>query len=231
MNWRFLLRRSLFSLTLAVLSGCDTHYAVDMVNYGQSGVILLKVGEQVGVVRKSHKEKVSVWDGTERWVTIKATSPGLEDVAFVIAMTPTIPSQYRDPTSAFGRFKGYENKLPDKVEIVWQLAELRDCDDESQIKGRESTPYNREKRAWLESNGFNPDDHVRKSGCTWSPLPGKVFREELDMQAIRDSEAYRQASRGLFSSPFDRHVMLIELIFQEDQLTVKTYDRKVNVWK
>ncbi len=226
--WRLPLAGLLPALFLSLTACGKTPYSIDMLNYGQHGVILLKVGEQEGAVRKPYRVKMA--SGRERWVT-NVVYPGLEDIPFVIAMTPTIPSQYRDPTSAFGRFKGYENKLPDKVEIVWQLAELKDCDDESQIKGREPTPYNIEKREWLESNGFNPDDHVRKSGCTWSPLPGKVFREELDMKAIRDSEAYRQASRGLFGSPFDRHAMLIELIFQEDQLTVKTYDRKVNVWK
>ncbi len=208
---------------MAVLSGCDTHYAVDMVNYGQNGVILLQVAEETGVVRKPYK--VHRPDGTTRWETYVA-SPGLEDVAFVIAMDPSIPSEFRDPTSAFGRFKGYEDKLPDQVEIVWQLAELKECDDVMGVGD-----LNPSARKWLVSQNLDPSRYIYKAGCTWRPLPGKIFHKQLDMQAIRDSEAYRQASRGLFSSPFDRHVMLIELIFQEDQLTVKTYDRKVNVWK
>ncbi len=206
---------------MAVLSGCDTHYAVDMVNYGQNGVILLQVAEETGVVRKPYK--VHRPDGTTRWETYVA-SPGLEDVAFVIAMDPSIPSEFRDPTSAFGRFKGYEDKLPDQVEIVWQLAKLSECK-------YNSPPQSDQTIKWMREQGFDPDAYVNKYGCNWTPLPGKIFHKQLDMQAIRDSEAYRQASRGLFSSPFDRHVMLIELIFQEDQLTVKTYDRKVNVWK
>ncbi len=204
--------------------GCgECIYSVDMVNHGQNGVILLQVGQETGVVRKPYK--VHRPDGTTRWETYVA-SPGLEDVAFVIAMDPSIPSEFRDPTSAFGRFKGYEDKLPDQVEIVWQLAELKECDDVMGVGD-----LNPSARKWLVSQNLDPSRYIYKAGCTWRPLPGKIFHKQLDMQAIRDSEAYREATRLRLDTPFNRHILRVELVFAEDQLTVNTDQYTVNWFK
>ncbi|MDT0499328.1 hypothetical protein RM530_18475, partial [Algiphilus sp. W345] len=74
-----LLRTAATSLVTALsISGCGKfEYGVDIVNYGQSGVVLLRVGEHEGSVRKPYK--VRGGNGEYRWVTYVAPR-GLEKV-------------------------------------------------------------------------------------------------------------------------------------------------------
>ncbi len=207
MNWQSSLRMPLVSLTVAVLSGCETHYyAVDMINYGRSGVLILQVGDERAEGLHEYYSKHGV------------------DFPIIRGMYPKIPSEFRDPTSAFGRFKGYEDKLPDQVEIVWQLAKLSECK-------YNSPPQSDQTIKWMREQGFDPDAYVNKYGCNWTPLPGKIFHKQLDMQAIRDSEAYREATRLRLDTPFNRHILRVELVFAEDQLTVNTDQYTVNWFK
>ncbi|MDT0499318.1 hypothetical protein RM530_18420, partial [Algiphilus sp. W345] len=163
---------------------------------------------------------------------------------FVIAMTPQIPSpRYRDPTTSFGRFRGYENDLPDALEIVWQLAELTECSTD--IRADHKSDYSkepevqrlyyeaqwRERQRELRSKGYDPADHVLKSGCTWHPLPDKVFRENLDLQAVRDAEAYKKTGKPYSGTAMSRFQLNLTLIFIEDEITVKAESRVTNPWK
>lgn len=196
-------------------------YGVDIVNHGQSGVIILELGQEEAFVRRPFR--VMGGDGKERW-SYPDVPEGLKELPVVIAMYPTIPSEYRDPTTAFGRFTGYERTLPTDLEVVWQLAELRECSDTVWVRSEETT---RE----LKSRGYNPADHVNKSGCTWVLLPDKIFRKKLNLREIRDTAAYKRAGKRNPFVALSHYTLGINLIFMEDQLKVEAYTGSTNPWR
>lgn len=238
------MKRFLCTAVILFLSGCgDFVYGVDIVNYGQSGVILLQVGKQEGQIRKPYK--VMGANGQERWIT-RVTSPGMEDIPFVIAMTPQIPSiRYRDPTTSFGRFKGYERVPPQTLEVVWQLAELTKCstniradrpleygvNTNTEVRKRSYEQRHRERLNELVRAGYNPADHANKSGCTWHPQSNKIYRKTLDLKSVRDTEAYKKTGKPYSGISMSRFQLNLTLIFIEDEITVKAESRVTNPWK
>lgn len=138
---------------------------------------------------------------------------------------PSIPSKYRDPASGLGHFEGHRTSLPDEVEIVWQLAELKDCKSETKVRHDANLP-------WLGSRAqtYGPEEFIRKSDCTWHPLPDKVYRQQLDMQAIRNSEAYRKTGRRADGVAGSRYTLNLTLVFIEDRLIVEVDNGATNPW-
>ncbi|MDT0499306.1 hypothetical protein RM530_18350 [Algiphilus sp. W345] len=109
-----------------------------------------------------------------------------------------------EPTVAGGlkNFEGYEHALPEIVEITWQLALLSHCD----------TVYRSQKYP----------SHVRKTGCTWSPMDGKVFYKKVNMDAIRSSLAYKRAGKPVNGNYlYGEYTLNMNLIFNDDQLAIK----------
>ena len=120
--------RILLLTAATVLGGCGKFiYGVDIYNYGRHGVLVLTMADEQPFVRKPYITMGA--DGKE--VLNDNKIPGLENVAFVVGLYPTIPSKYRDPASSFGRFTGYKRSLPKEVEVVWQLPTLTDCETET----------------------------------------------------------------------------------------------------
>jgi hypothetical protein len=89
------------------------------------------------------------------------------------------------------------------------MAELTDCDIVRHYKSR------------VEGN-TDPKIYARKINCDWTPLEGQVFTQQLDMDAIRNSEAYKKAGTWVEGMPFRDYYLVITLIFRDDQLIVET---------
>lgn len=138
---------------------------------------------------------------------------------------PSIPSRYRDPASGLGHFEGHRNSLPEHIEIVWQLAELKDCKNETRIRSDSEIA-----RKELHGRQYGTTEFVDKSDCTWHPLPDKVYRQQLDMQAIRNSEAYRKTGRRADGVAGSRYTLNLTLVFIEDRLIVEVDNGATNPW-
>jgi hypothetical protein len=121
---------------------------------------------------------------------------------------PGIPGVWGD-VNYFEQFVGYPNSLPDTSVVTWQLATLSDCED---ILTSES----------MVDGSADPNMYTRKEGCDWTPLEGQIFTRELDMDAIRNSEAYKKAGTWVEGMPFRDYYLVITLIFRDDQLIVET---------
>lgn len=128
---------------------------------------------------------------------------------------------------------------------MWQLAELKECETElwanRPVQYRPQDTSEAARKVWDEARekrldeikklGYTPENHWVKSGCTWLPLPDKIYRQKLDMQALRDSEAYKKTGRRNPNVAMSRYTLNLELIFNEDQLTVKADNGATNPWK
>lgn len=215
--------RSATAIAFSVwLSGCGKFiYGVDIVNYGQNGVIVLQMSHYDSYVRKpyttmaANKKTELYWD---------PRTPGIEDVAHVTRLYPSIPSKYRNPATAFGRFSDHPKSLPDEIEVVWQLAELKDCKKTVGVNPKDTIATE------IKARGYNPEDHVLKSNCTWAPIPNKIFRKKIDMAAIRASEAYKRTGKSNPGTALSRYTFLLRFVFQEDQMTVKAENGTTNPW-
>jgi hypothetical protein len=111
---------------------------------------------------------------------------------------------------SLGTFSGHPHSLPDYASVTWQMAELTDCDIVRHYKSR------------VEGN-TDPKIYARKINCDWTPLEGQVFTQQLDMDAIRNSEAYRVAADpppGSFLR--GQPTLRIDLIFHDSGLEVRT---------
>ena len=134
---------SITFFTLPFVSACERFsYGVDILNYGESGVIILQVGNQKAI------------GPHPAYVKIGATVP------MIAARFPSIPSNYRDPASYFGRFEGYETSLPESIEVAWQLAALDNCKEMLRID------KNSESALTLRENFHGRTEYFAKSGCT-----------------------------------------------------------------
>ena len=147
------------------------------------------------------------------------------DVPILRGLHPRIPSRHRDPASATAPFLGHSHSLPETAEVVWQLAELKDCKSETKVRHDANLP-------WLGSRAqtYGPEEFFRKSDCTWHPLPDKVYRQQLDMQAIRNSEAYRKTGRRADGVAGSRYTLNLTLVFIEDRLIVEVDNGATNPW-
>ncbi|MET0071723.1 MAG: hypothetical protein ABW096_16925 [Candidatus Thiodiazotropha sp.] len=105
----------------------------------------------------------------------------------------------RDDIIDKGRFPDHPHSLPDQVVIEWQLAELSDC--------RSVRVYSKDPQ------------YVRKHGCTWTPIEGKVFRKVFDLKGVQNSEyAKRAGERIRFGS---KRVMTIRFIFRDEEVEMR----------
>jgi hypothetical protein len=106
------------------------------------------------------------------------------------------------------------------VEVVWQLANLTDC------------AYEREARSQIKGDP-DPTLYVRKIDCTVTPIEGKVFRKTVDLEAIRSSPEGQKAGTydGLRVLGAPRYVLIINFIFRDEQLEVRTHLGRASTWK
>ncbi|GAA5218201.1 hypothetical protein ACFSJ3_15130 [Corallincola platygyrae] len=92
-------------------------------------------------------------------------------------------------------------KLPDKLEIVWQLAELHDC------------------------------KHIyktRKRGCRWVPIDAAIFRQELDMEAIKNSKEFQRAGTRNPNRAGSYFLSNMLFVFKDDHVEVEIYNSSTN---
>ena len=134
-----------------------------------------------------------------------------------------IPGIRADVSGLMGGFNNDRYHLPSKpIEIVWQLNELTDCDS---VIG----PY--------ESNDKNyPGMFSRKRGCTWTPLPDKIFRKTIDIEALKKSEHFKRSGKNadgfsLIPRFAEKRIMSITLVFRDDEMDVNLSSRITNPWK
>lgn len=234
-----------FLAVVFVLPGCvlptfGLVYSVDVVNYGQYGAIILEIGGHEPFVRKPFKKG----DGQGGEFIMDARIPGLEDLAYVLIREPDFPTDYRDNTVGIGQFPRYSRSLPETVEVVWQLADLSEC--RSVVRPNapvEVSPnYPEHAKASFEKNriefmdqlrakGYDPDRLIRKSGCIWSPIAGKIYRKTIDMKAIRQSEAYKQSGDSNPDLARSKFVLNLKFVFMDEDLKVEAESRTTNPWK
>lgn len=118
-------------------------------------------------------------------------------------------------------FRGYPASVPDRVEVVWQLANLKDCDEvipsKSRIKG-----------------DSDPKTYVSKLGCTFVPIEGKTFRRIVDLKPVMQTEAGRKA--GKLVNPWwtlsrARYGLSIAFEFRDEELEVRALSYRTNPWR
>ena len=192
-------RSVLVMLVCLSVGGCGKFiYGVDMYNYGHSGVMLLQVGSRLAY--KVHPAFEA--DGVT--------------VPMIRGFDTNVPSLYRNPASYFGRFQGYETSLPEEdVEIVWQLADLTDCEDEYRVSADEDRIVEN-----LRGRDFGRSEFYIRRKCTWTPRPDRVFRQKIDMRAIRNSKEYKKTGRRN-PDAVGRFTLNIKLIFIEERMVVE----------
>ena len=199
------------TLFIVLLSRCGkVIYGVKAFNFGQNGVLILEMSSKTP--REVSAERMQ-----------RANMDGLKGLMLIAHLYPKIPSKYRDNGVLFGRFEGHDHSLPSEIEVVWQLADLRNCKEE---KRAQSSQVIRE----LQTRGYNPNYHISKRGCTWIPLPDRIYRKKIDMKAIRESEAYKKATRRNLLILGHSHSLRLFFVFQEDQLTVEVFAYGINPW-
>jgi hypothetical protein len=202
---------------IATASPKKLPYVVDIANYGTSGILILKIGDEVAY--RPH----------EYYVSLGVQTP------ILLGRYPSIPSLQRDQANAYGRFVGASNDLPDSVEIIWQLAALSDCKDPSFVRDLRSNgiypEWIREDLDFADSLGIAVDNLVDQDHCLWSPLSDKVFRRTVDLTAIRSSEAFKRTGQRNPDVTGGRYTLHLLIYFNEDQVAVRASNRTTNPWK
>ncbi len=121
-------------------------------------------------------------------------------------VNPGIPGVHAD-FFLLDHFTGYPDSLPEAVTIKWQLAELLNCEEVREVES-------------MVEDDPDPKTYVRKEDCDWQPIEGKEYSHDIDMAAIRRSEAYRKTGKG--GSIWGGHnTLIISLIFREGALEVQ----------
>lgn len=138
----------------------------------------------------------------------------------LVNIRPGIPG-VRDDIYEKGYFRGYPNSVPDQLEVVWQLAELKDC---SEVRVAKSYV-----------KGADPDErYTRKSGCTFVPIEDKIFRKTIDLKALMNTESGRRAGKRAkpwWSLSNSRYGLSIAFEFRDEQLDVKALTYRTNPWR
>ncbi len=98
---------------------------------------------------------------------------------------------------------------------MWQLAELSSCETYRAAHSEKS-------EKWMSANGFDVEFHRIAFGCTWRPARARIYRQKVDMEAIRASDAYKKAGRNF------RPNLTFEFI--EGELRVKPEAFRINRW-
>lgn len=208
--------RAVLALLIACIgvSGCgEFTYGVDLVNHGQKGILVLSFG---GFRKYEEREVFLTYRKTGEEIRNPGTK-GLAGIELVKRLYPSLPSKYRDTAAAFGRFPGKPRSLPDSAEVIWQLAELRECRTNTEAQSEKTVKE-------LKALGRDPEYHRIASGCTWKPLPDKIFRKTVDLTAIRETDAYKQAHGRNFR-------LNITFEFMDEELRVIPEAYGINRWK
>ena len=116
----------------------------------------------------------------------------------------------RDNIMALFRIEGYENSLPDHVEVVWQLAELNEC-----------------KRVYVSENY---PGYTRKGGCKWRPLEDKVYSKVFDMEEVRQTDAYKKTGKDYGGIASSRYLLHLRFEFRDEELELVVENRVTNPW-
>ena len=237
-----------------LLSGCGgLRYSVDAVNFGTQGVILRTFAGFKATT-------LGVVEGKNRYgdpYRYDYRVPGLEGIPMVGYLTTVTPTLMDSPASPMGRFPDHPDSLPDHVEVEWQLAALSDCTHVHTIERPEQTeryqfmlddlrvrPRKPEDEArllkaalarstWsqLVARGHeNPGKYIRQRDCTWAPIEGAVYREVVDLKAVRESEAYRRTGKRNPSVALSKFVLRLTFVFENDQLEVQAESYTTNPW-
>ena len=182
-------------------------YLVDVVNFGQSGVIVRQIGERVA-------------DGPHpAYVNLGVKG------SMIIGRSPSIPSKYRDTTDGYGTFQGHDHDLPDEVTIEWQLADLTKCDRAFQ-ENTQSLPEP-EKTTALK---YRRESFFHLSGCQWTPRADRIFRKTLDLRGVKESEAFKKTGKRYPDVAGSRYTLGISIIIIEDQVYLETANGATNPW-
>lgn len=117
-------------------------------------------------------------------------------------------------------FRGYPNSLPQRVEVVWQLAELADCKEVI------------ESRSFLDESDTRV--YARRSGCDFIPIKDKVFRNVVDLNKITETEAGKRA--GKLVKPWwtlsrARYGLSVAFEFRDESLEVRALTYRTNPWR
>lgn len=195
-------------------------YGVDVVNHGQNGVIVLEMTH----FESYESQPYVTTSGRGEEILNDPRIPGLEGIKSVVELYPSLPSEYRNPADAFGRFPGYKKSLPRDVEVVWQLAELAQCDDYGPALADKT-------KDWMREHHYDPEYHRLASRCTWHPLPDKIFRKKLDMAAVRASDAYKRTGTRNKWVGGSRYTLNLALIFNEEQVQLEADNGTTNPWQ
>lgn len=197
------------------------NYAVDLVNYGQNGLIILEMGSHKPYVRTLYTTTSAAGNKTQH----DPRTPGIKDLEFVSRIYPSLPSKYRNPADAFGRFPGHARYLPDQVIVKWQLAKLEDCSDYHGV-------LTDEKRSWLSSKGYKPDFHRQAYDCRWVPIPDKVFSQTLDLDAlVKQTEAYKKTGTSNPKGALSFYTLHLTFEFAEEKLRLDVDNSTTNLWR
>ncbi len=110
-----------------------------------------------------------------------------------------------------GTFAGHKTSLPNEVEVVWQMADLIDCKSEEP-----STVY---------------PGVMRKRGCTWVPVKEDIYSKNLDLSAIKKSEAFAKTGKSNPNRGGSHYTLVLNLIFNEDQVRIEAYNSATHPWR
>ncbi len=241
-------------LVSSLLTGCGgLSYSVDVVNFGTQGVILRTFAG-------FNASALGVVEGENRYghpYRYDFRVPGLEGIEMVTYLGTVTPTLMDSPASPMGRFPGHPDSLPDHVEVEWQLAALSDCahvhtierPEESEwyqnaLRRMEVRPRKPEDEARLLKGALarstwsqlvargheNPGKYIRQRDCTWAPIEGAVYREVVDLKAVRESEAYRRTGKRNPSVALSKFVLRLTFVFENDQLEVQAESYTTNPW-
>ncbi|TDU32546.1 hypothetical protein DFR24_1944 [Panacagrimonas perspica] len=190
------------------LSSCGRFvYGVDILNYGDSGILLLKIGDMEATGLHQAFSELGV------------------SVPIIAGRFPSIPSKYRDPASYFGRFNERHATLPDDVVIGWQLADLKNCKAERRVSADSLA-----QRSIKSASVYAAKEYVFKDDCSWHPRPDKVYQQKLDLRPIKNSDAYKRTGDRYKDVAGSRYTLNITLIFIEDQVKVEVDNGATNPW-
>lgn len=186
--------RTVFSLLITatgavMVSACGRFiYGVEASNRGETGVLILQIGDRIPTNLHEHYSTVGV-----RFPIIAGLRPRLMGRNSV----------------QIGQFQGYEESLPDEVEVVWQLAELVDC-----IQDDTSSPSN-----------------VEWSSCTWLPDRDRIYRRKLNIGALRETEEFKKTGKSYTKVAGSRYTLRVALVFDGDRVEIIANNATTNPWR
>jgi hypothetical protein len=113
---------------------------------------------------------------------------------------------------------GFGDQFPiGSQEIVWQLAELSECQ-----RIREARSYDKR---------FSGNYTRKKGNCKWNPLP-TIYRQTIDFDQIRQSPEYQAATKFRWNVlDNSKYGVQILFAFKDSEVTMHLNYFKTNPWK